>query len=432
MTSPFTEFDLMRDLHQSGGKIVLLVMDGLGGLPETPGGKTELETARTPNLDRLAAAGSVGLSIPIRPGIEPGSGPAHLSLFGYDPVRYVIGRGVLESLGIGFPLQANDLAARGNFATVDADGLITDRRAGRISTEECIRLTAKIRQACAGLFEDFEVFIEPVQEHRFVFVLRGEGRGESEEERGERENLTPQLPSLTSLISLTDTDPLAVGKRPLPVRDESGSNAGARAADLVNRWVARAREALADETQANSINLRGLAQDPGLPLFPEIYGMRAGAIAVYPMYRGVASLVGMEAIPFEGERPRHEIDALVRAWDSFDFFFIHIKKTDSYGEDGDFDAKVHEIEAVDAEIPRILELGPGALIVTGDHSTPAVLRSHSGHPVPTLLWSRRAMPDAAQSFGERACAAGQLGICHATTLIPQAMAHAGRLKRFGA
>ena len=410
MTSPFTEFDLMLDLHQDGGKIVLLVMDGLGGLPATPGGKTELETAHTPNLDRLAADGSLGLSIPIRAGIEPGSGPAHLSLFGYDPVRYMIGRGVLESLGIGFPLEDNDVAARGNFATVDGDGLITDRRAGRISTEECIRLTAKLREASAGMFEDCEVFVEPVQEHRFVFVLRGKGLGGT----------------------LTDTDPLAVGKRPLAVRDDSGSSEGARTAELVNSWAAHARDALASEPRANSLNLRGLAQDPGLPLFTDIYGMRAGAIAVYPMYRGVASLVGMEPIGFDGDRPRHEIDALVGAWDEFDFFFIHVKKTDSYGEDGDFDAKVHEIEAVDAEIPRILTLGPGALIVTGDHSTPAVLRSHSWHPVPTLLWSPQAMPDAARGFGERACAGGQLGLCHATTLIPQAMAHAGRLKRFGA
>ena len=410
MASPFTDFELMRDLHQDGGKIVLLVMDGLGGLPQTPDGKTELETARTPNLDRLAAAGSLGLSVPIRPGVEAGSGPAHLSLFGYDPLRYLIGRGVLEALGIGFPSQADDLAARGNFATVDANGLITDRRAGRIPTEECIRLTAKLRQASAGLFDDCELFIQPVQEHRFVFVLRGEGLGGA----------------------LTDTDPLAVGRRPLPVRDESGSSEGARAAELVNRWVAHARETLVDEPRANSLNLRGLAQDPGLPQFRGIYGLRAGAIAVYPMYRGVASLVGMEAIRFEGERPRHQIDALVQAWDGYDFFFVHVKKTDSYGEDGDFDAKVHEIEAVDAEIPRILELGPGALIVTGDHSTPAAMRSHSFHPVPTLLWSARAMPDAARSFGERACAAGQLGIFHATTLVPQAMAHAGRLKRFGA
>lgn len=410
MASPFTDFDLMRNLQQDGGKIVLLVMDGLGGLPSAPGGRTELETARTPNLDGMTDSASLGLSIPVRPGVEPGSGAAHLSLFGYDPVRYMIGRGVMEALGIGFPLQAGDVAARGNFASVDGEGVITDRRAGRISTEECVRLTGKLREAGKGLFEDCDIFVEPVQEHRFVFVLRGEGLGGK----------------------LTDTDPQVVGRKPLPVRDESGGSAGARTAELVNKWAAQAREALTDEPRANSLNLRGLAQDPGLPLFPEIFGMRGAAIAVYPMYRGVASLVGMEAIPFEGDRPRNEVDALVQAWEDYDLFFLHVKKTDSYGEDGDFDAKVHEIEAVDAEIPRILELGPGALVVTGDHSTPATLRSHSWHPVPTLLWSPNAMPERTKGFGERACANGQLGICHATTLVPQAMAHAGRLKRFGA
>jgi 2,3-bisphosphoglycerate-independent phosphoglycerate mutase len=225
---------------------------------------------------------------------------------------------------------------------------------------------------------------------------------------------------------------LETGKKPLPVTDESGTPEGKRTAELVNRWVEKARAALADEPRANSLNLRGLAKDPGLPRFPDIYGMRAAAIAVYPMYRGVASLVGMEVIEFEGDRPEHEVDALVRVWNDYDFFFIHVKKTDSYGEDGNFQAKVHEIEAVDAVIPRILELEPGALIVTGDHSTPARLRSHSWHPVPTLLWSPTAMPDQVQRFGERACASGHLGVFHATTLLPQAMAHAGRLKRFGA
>ncbi len=231
---------------------------------------------------------------------------------------------------------------------------------------------------------------------------------------------------------LNETDPLATGKKPLPVEDASGTSEGKHSAELVNRWVDKARAALADEPKANSLNLRGLAKDPGLPRFPQIYGMRAAAIAVYPMYRGVARLVGMDVVKFEGERPEHEISALERVWNDHDFFFVHIKKTDSYGEDGNFAAKVHEIEAVDAVIPRILALQPGALIVTGDHSTPAKLRSHSWHPVPTLLWSPTAMPDQVQTYGERACASGHMGIFHATTLIPQAMAHAGRLTRFGA
>ena len=408
--SPFTEHDLMEDLQQSGDKIVLLVMDGLGGLPMDADGKTELEAANTPNLDRMAAEGSTGLSVPIRPGIEPGSGPAHLSLFSYDPIKYEIGRGVLEALGIGFELGPNDLAARGNFATADADGVITDRRAGRIPNEECIRLSAKLQEATGDALPGYEVFVKPVKEHRFVLVIRGEGLGGQ----------------------LTETDPLQTGKKPLPVTDESGTPEGAHTAALVNKWVDKARAVLADEPKANSLNLRGLAKDPGLPRFPDIYGMRAAAIAVYPMYKGVAQLVGMDIIKFDGDRPEHEIDALERVWDDYDFFFIHIKKTDSYGEDGNFDAKAHEIEAVDAVMPRILALNPGAVIVTGDHSTPAKLRKHSWHPVPTLLWSPRAMPDQAQTFGERACASGHFGVFHATTLLPQAMAHAGRLKRFGA
>ncbi len=406
----FTEHFLMQEAQQSGGKIVLLVMDGLGGLPMEAGGKTELETAHTPNLDRMAAEGTTGLSIPVRAGIEPGSGPAHLSLFSYDPIKFEIGRGVLEAMGIGFELTPTDLAARGNFATAAPDGTITDRRAGRISTDECIRLTAKLQEATQDILPGYEVFVRPVEEHRFVLVIRGEGLG------GE----------------LTETDPLVTGKQPSPVTDQSGTPEGAHSAEMINRWVEKARATIADEPKANSLNLRGLAKDPGLPSFSEIYGLRAAAIAVYPMYKGVARLVGMEVIEFEGERPNHEIEALEQHWNNYDFFFIHIKKTDSYAEDGKFDAKVHEIEAVDEMMPRILALKPDVVIVTGDHSTPAKLRSHSWHPVPTLLWSPRAMPDQVQTFGERACASGHMGIFHATTLMPQAMAHAGRLKRFGA
>ena len=396
--------------NPNDNKIVLLVMDGLGGLPMTPDGLTELETATTPHLDRLAREGVSGRAIPIRPGITPGSGPAHLSLFSYDPVRYEIGRGVLEALGIGFELGPNDVAARGNFATVDEAGLITDRRAGRIPTDECVRLTAKL-QASTSLDEDgVQVFVLPVKEHRFAVIFRGEGLG------GE----------------LTETDPLVTGKPPLPVQDLSGTSVGQRTAELINKWAAQARQALADEPRANSLNLRGIAKDPGLPSLPQLYRMRSAAIAVYPMYKGVAKLVGMDVIDFEGDRPPHEIAALKEHWRDYDFFFIHIKKTDSYGEDGNFDAKVHEIEVVDALIPDILALNPSVLIVTGDHSTPARLRSHSHHPVPTLMWGPNVMRDAVQSFGERASERGALGLFHATEILPRALGFADKLKRFGA
>ncbi|RME85718.1 MAG: 2,3-bisphosphoglycerate-independent phosphoglycerate mutase [Caldilineae bacterium] len=406
-----TDHNVYKDLIQKNeSKIVLLVMDGLGGLPLDTTGLTELESAYTPNLDRLAREGSCGRSIPVRPGITPGSGPAHLSLFSYDPVRFDIGRGVLEALGIGFELGPNDLAARGNFATVDADGLILDRRAGRISTEECVRLCEKLQANTSLEDEGYDVFVRPVKEHRFVLVIRGAGLG------GE----------------LTETDPLVTGKPPLAVRDESGTPEGAHTAALVNKWIDQARAVLKDEPRANSLNLRGLAKDPGLPSFAAMYGMRAAAIAVYPMYKGVARLVGMEVIPFEGDRPHHEIAALARVWNDYDFFFIHIKKTDSYGEDGNFEAKVHEIEAVDAVVPDILALKPDVLIVTGDHSTPARLRSHSYHPVPTLFWGPNVMPDSVETFGERACERGALGIFHATEMVPWALGYSDRLARFGA
>ena len=410
-TNMITDHAVYLDLAQKNtSKIVLLVMDGLGGLPLTVNGLTELETAYTPNMDRLAREGSSGRSIPVRPGVTPGSGPAHLSLFSYDPVRFEIGRGVLEALGIGFHLDPEDLAARGNFATVAANGLISDRRAGRIGTDECMRLCKKLQEQTSLATEGYQVFVEPVKEHRFALVLRGPGLGGK----------------------LTETDPQVTGKAPLPVEDESGTAEGSHTASLLNKWIAQARQVLADEPRANTLNLRGLAKDPGLPRFPDIYQMRAAAIAVYPMYKGVAKLVGMDVIEFEGDRPHHEVAALARAWNDYDFFFIHVKKTDSYGEDGNFDAKVHEIEEVDKVLPDLLALGPSVVIITGDHSTPAKLRSHSYHPVPTLFWGADVMPDSAMSFGERAAEHGALGRFHATEMVPWAVGYAGRLQRFGA
>lgn len=402
------DFDLMRRLAQEGdSKIVLLVMDGLGGLPIEPGGPTELEAAYTPNLDQLAREGSCGLSQPIAPGVTPGSGPAHLALFGYDPLTYDIGRGVLEALGIEFDLQPHDVAARGNFCTTDDQGNITDRRAGRIPTEECARLTAKL-QAGTQL-PGYELFVQPVKEYRYLFVLRGSGLS----------------------AELSETDPLVVGKSSLPVRPLDHSEEAAHTAELVNEWLRQARELLADEHPANSLNLRGFAKDPGLPKFPDVYKLRAAAIAVYPMYRGVASLVGMDLLD-AGETLEDQITALEANWNAYDFFFVHFKYTDSRGEDGDFQAKAQQVEKVDRVIPRLRELHPDVLIVTGDHSTPAALKSHSWHPVPALLWSPYALPDNANAFGERACSTGALGVFRATALLPLALGHAQRLARYGA
>jgi len=386
-------------------RVILLVLDGLGGSPLEPGGLTELETARTPNLDALARDGICGLHDPIGRGITPGSGPSHLALFGYSPLKHQIGRGVLEALGIGFELQANDMAARGNFCTVDEHGLITDRRAGRIPTEKGAELVQLLRTI---KLPGVEVFVEPVKQYRFVLILRGEGLSGP----------------------LTETDPQKLGAPPLLVKALSAE--AARAASLFNQWVAAARELLASQQPANMVTLRGLDRKPDLPGMDAIYGLRAAAIAAYPMYRGVSKLVGMEVLT-TGDNIEEEMEVLRSHWTDYDFFFVHVKGTDSAGEDGDFDRKVSIIEHVDSTlVPDITQLGPDVLVVTGDHSTPALLRAHSWHPVPVLLHSKHCRSDAANAFSERECAAGALGRFPATEILPLALANALRLTKFGA
>jgi 2,3-bisphosphoglycerate-independent phosphoglycerate mutase len=385
-------------------KIVLLSLDGLGGLPRPETGKSELETARLPNLDALAARGACGLIRHVAPGITPGSGPGHLGLFGYDPLFYQVGRGVLEALGIEFELRPGDVAARGNFCTVDDRGLITDRRAGRISTDLCIRLTDRLREIRVP---GAELFVEPVKEYRFVLVLRGGGLSGA----------------------LSETDPQATGKPPLPVR---ALNAEARStADVVNSFVTQARRVLANEAPANMILLRGFDQLPDLPRFPEVFQLRAAAVAAYPMYRGLARLVGMEILK-TGAGFADEIVTLRQHWDSYDFFFLHYKDTDKAGEDGDFAAKVQALERLDGFVPEIRDLGPNVFVVTGDHASPSVLAGHGWQPVPVVLWSRYCGADPVRAFDERACTGGSLGILPAQHLMPQVMANALRLTKFGA
>ena len=386
-------------------KIALIVMDGLGGLPLEPGGKTELESARKPNLDALAAQSALGLADPVVPGITPGSGPGHLGILGYDPLQYEIGRGVLEALGIDFDLGPKDVAARGNFASVDATGLLTDRRAGRIATEvnqELVKLLRTIK------IPGIEIFVETVKEHRFVLVMRGAGLGDA----------------------LSETDPQKTGVAPLTVK---ALNAKSRkAAKLANQFIARARKLLADQHPANMILLRGFAKHPAIPSYQEVFGLRAAAIAVYPMYRGLAKLLGMKTLRVDGETVADEFTTLAKYWNDFDFVYLHVKKTDSAGEDGDFARKVHAIEEVDALIPRLLALQPDVVIVTADHSTPALLKSHSWHPVPVLLYSKFVRADGIAEFGERACARGGLGHLRAQELMPIALSNAQRLTKFGA
>jgi 2,3-bisphosphoglycerate-independent phosphoglycerate mutase len=397
--------DLIKGLAiENESKIVLLVADGLGGLPVEPGGPTELEAASTPNLDALVAGNVCGLSIPVAPGITPGSGPGHLGLFGYDPLRYSIGRGVLEALGIDFDLGPDDVAARGNFCTVGPDGAITDRRAGRISTDVCRRLVDKLRTI---RLDGVELFLEPVRDYRFVLVLRGEGLG----------------------AEIEDTDPGRTGVPPLePAARDAASE---RTAALLRDFIERAASLLADEHPANMITLRGIARRPPMPTFEEVYRLRAAAIAVYPMYRGLARLVGMDILA-AGSSWTEQVERLHENWRSYDFFFLHYKYTDAAGEDGDFARKVKCIEEFDAPIARVMELRPDVVVVTGDHSTPASYRNHSWHPVPVLLAARTCRPDAATRFGEDQCLRGGLGQVEAKYLLPLALAHAGRLGKYGA
>jgi 2,3-bisphosphoglycerate-independent phosphoglycerate mutase len=397
--------DLLRELHEpSASKIVLLVADGLGGLPLEPGGRTELESARTPNLDSCVRDGVCGLSIPVLRGITPGSGPGHLALFGYDPLEYRIGRGILEALGINFQVGPRDVAARGNFCTVDEVGVITDRRAGRPTTERCVAMCRKLQQIRVP---DVECFVEPVREHRFVVVFRGSDLGDS----------------------VNDTDPQQTGHKPISAKGANPQSE--RTAQAANRFIAEAARILKADAPTNMITLRGFARHPNIDTMQEAYGVRPVAIAVYPMYKGLARLVGME-VADAGATLADQMETLRKLWDQYDFFFIHYKYTDSTGEDGNFPAKVEMIERLDAEIPKIRALNPDVLIVTGDHSTPSKLRSHSWHPVPTLLWSRCCRPDAATEFGESYCLYGGLGQFQATSLLPMALANAGRLGKYGA
>lgn len=386
-------------------RIAMLVLDGLGGLPLEPGGKTELETARTPNLDDLAARSALGLTVPIGPGIATGSGPGHLAIFGYDPLEYEIGRGALEALGVDFELGPEDVAARGNFCTVDEAGILTDRRAGRLPTVDSLKLIELLRTI---RIEGVEFFIEPVKEHRFAWIMRA-----------------PELGA-----ALSDTDPLTTGVKPLEVRPLDGRSG--RAASFANEFIRQAGNLLAGQAPANYILLRGFDKLPHVPTYPEMFRLRAAAIAVNGMYRGVARLAGMEVLSLPGVTLADEFSALEQHWQEYDFFYLHYKKTDTCGESGDFAGKVRAIEEFDAQVPRLLTLEPDVIIVGGDHSSPATLRAHSWHPVPLLLYGKHVRPDGIAEFGESTCARGSLGLIPARQVMPLALANAGRVAKYGA
>jgi 2,3-bisphosphoglycerate-independent phosphoglycerate mutase len=387
-------------------KIIFLIMDGLGGLPQDGGTKTELETAATPNLDRLAAGGTCGLLDPIGYGITPGSGPAHFALFGYDPLKYNVGRGLLSAAGLDFPLSPDDLYMRANFATLDKFGHIADRRAGRLDTEKnkllCMKLKANVHLQKAK-----EVFFVTEKEHRALVVLRG---GKFSEQ-------------------ISETDPQKTGQPPLEAQAliPEAENTAAAVGELSDKI----KDVLSQEEKANVMLLRGYARYRTFPSMASRFGLNPLAVASYPMYKGVARLLGMALAP-ETATIEEEIQALIANYVNYDFFYVHIKATDSRGEDGNFVEKVKVIEKVDALIPEISALKPDVFVVTGDHSTPAAIAGHSWHPVPVLLAAKTCRPDAAQIFGESACLTGGLGRMPMKYLMGVALAHAGKLQKFGA
>ena len=390
-------------VQPTSSKIVMLVVDGLGGLPHQQTGKSELESASIPNLDGLARRSACGLSTPVGPGVTPGSGPGHMALFGYDPVKYMMGRGVLEAIGIGVQLDEHDVAVRGNLATVDDEGLLVDRRAGRVRSSE----SAPIIEALDSIVvPGVEISVHPVRDYRFVLVMRGE-------------ELQPNV---------GETDPQTEGRAPLEAQALSpDAETTARAA---NSFVAAARERLKDRSTANMVILRGFSRTPDLPNMCDVYKLTPAAVAAYPMYRGIASLVGMNVLE-TGDSFDNELDTLENGFDGHDFFFLHYKPADAAGEDGDFEAKIAMLEALDERIPRLLNLGPDVLVVAGDHSTPAIMAGHSWHPVSLLVHSRITEGDGASSFSERSFAQGSIGRVPATSIMMTALAHAGKLRKFG-
>ena len=394
----------LRDCYtKTPSKMVLLVADGLGGLAHPETGKSELETAHTPNLDALAQKSACGLTTPVLPGVTPGSGPGHLALFGYDPLKHQIGRGALEALGIEVELASGDVAARGNFCTVDGEGLLTDRRAGRIPTELSAPICDRLdRIEIPGV----QVDVFSVQDYRFVLRLRGEG--------------------LSELV--TETDPQVTGAKALEVMALKPE--AQKTVDIVNEFVKQAAHLMSEEDRANMLLLRGFAQMPSLPPMGEVYRLDPAAIAAYPMYRGLATVAGMSVIP-TGKTFADEVDTLRANWDKHDFFFIHYKPADAAGEDGDFDAKVRCLEELDPFITQILELEPDVLMVAGDHATPAVMAAHSWHPVPFMLHSKLTLGQGIPTFDEKACALGAIGSVPATSVMVLGLSHAGKMTKFG-
>lgn len=399
--------DISKLIQKNNTKIIFIILDGIGGLPIN--GKTELEMANKPNLDSLAKNSACGMHIPVGHGITPGSGPGHFGVFGYDPLKYEIGRGVLEALGLEIELKKTDVAIRCNYSTI-RNGLIVDRRAGRISTEKNVELTERLSKKIKEI-DGVKIVLKPGKEHRFCLVMRFE------------DNI------LENEAMVKDTDPQKEGKPPL--EPEPLNNESKKVANIAKKFISKASEILKKEERANYVLLRGFSALPDIPSFEEKYGLKSCSIAVYPMYRGITKLLGMETLKVEGDI-KEEVALLKEVYGDYDFIFVHVKKIDSFGEDGNFEGKVKKIEEFDMYLQEIISLNPDVLLITGDHSTPALLKAHSWHPVPLLLKSPFVLGGLSQAFTERECFKGEIGIIPATSIMPLVLANSLRLRKFGA
>ena len=411
----------MKDLvFDNDSKILFWVFDGIGGLPHPETNKTELETADIPAIDTFARMSSCGGLVPFGPGVTPGSGPGHLSIFGYPLDEFDLPRGVLEVLGadgayldgewVGrIDPRPTDLTMRGNFASLEIRGgqkVVSDRRANRIATEESRRVCELLSNELQ--VEGYEVYVFPGKEHRFALLIRGAGL----------------------CGGLTDSDPQKSGIAPKEV--EALVPEAEDAAKVANRVIKKATELLVDEPEANTVLLRGIGCAPDIPSLEELYGIKAAAIATYPMYKGIARLLGMDILEVGSMKHEDEVKTLEEHFDDYDFFYLHIKETDSVAHKGDFDAKVEIFESCDPIFDRALELDFDVVALTGDHCTPSVLSDHSWHPIPTALWSETVLSGGVEFFDERQVRQGTMGIIESRDLMPLALAEAGRFNKFGA
>ncbi len=404
-------------MAENSGKGILIVCDGLGDLREK--GKTPLQAAKTPNMDRLAEHGACGLMHTIGRGIIPGSDTAHLQLFGYSTEKYYTGRGTFEALGVGIELEEGDVAFRCNFATVDEKMKILDRRAGRISTS----FAKKLEQDFQNIeIDGAKVIFKASVEHRGALVLRGKGLSHK----------------------VGDTDPHSL-TRLLVSKPLEGTPEAKKTAKILNEFTKLSHEKLNSnplnegrELPANILLSRGPGIFSKAPPMEEKFGIRSACVAGGALYKGVAKFVGMDILKVKGATGAKDTDlnskadAVVSALNEYDFVFLHIKATDSFSHDGDFGGKKKFIEKIDSEVlPKLMETGAN-IMITGDHTTPCRIGDHSSHPTPFLMNGELVRHDDIKKFDEFSCANGSLGHLFGKDVMNMMVSLMGKAHIYGA